>query len=194
MQNISNAIYSKIKQEAACDDLTLVKVNYALTVLKNEGIKFILLFVFFFTIHQLVPFLFCSCILLPVRAFSGGLHMKTNVTCFLFSSSFFILSICVLPKAPLTELHYILLLTVSAMVICLLSPIATSRKPILSREKYIKCRAKAIGMCLAACLLLILLSNKAFFHSGVWVLTLQSIQLVLAFLNRKRKGEKRYGH
>ena len=189
MNKISDLLSEKLKKEMLLDDIGALKIEYALTVLKNEGTKLILLFLFYLYFGQEKLFVFCAILLIPVRIFSGGLHMKTNVTCFLFSFFFFLMAIKVLPLLPISMFGYALLLVFSLIIICVCAPIATSKKPIVTREKYLWCKRMAVASSLVmGCFLLLQIKDNPTFQSGVWVFTLQAFQLMIAYMYQKSKG------
>jgi len=189
MIKVSNLLSERLKEEMSLDDIGALKIDYALTVLKNEGIKFIILFLFYLYLGQEKLFLSCAILLIPVRIFSGGLHMKTNVTCFIFSFIFFFLSIKLLPLLSISSMDYVLLLVLSIITICLFSPIATSKKPIVSKEKYQRCKRMAVVNSLfMGGILLLQLDSLELFQSGIWVFTLQALQLMVAYISQKIKG------
>lgn len=171
------------------DDIGALKVEYALAVLKNEGIKLVLLFLFYLYLEQTRLFLFCAILLIPVRIFSGGLHMKTNISCFLFSFTFFFFAIKLLPMLSIPIAGYVLLLALSIIMICVFSPIATSKKPIVSKEKYQRCKRMAVMSSLSmGGILLLQIKFTPVFQCGVWVFSLQALQLMVAYINQKIKG------
>lgn len=189
MKSISEMIMHNVQDEIILDKLQVVKMKYALQVLKSEGIKLILLYLFYSFLDMSLLFLFCTTLLIPVRTFSGGLHMKTNVTCFLFSFVFFLLSILLLPSLPVPSWAYYLILASSIIIICICAPVATSRKPIVTREKYMKCKKIAISSCILAGIFLLLLNNhQSYQHCGIWVLLLQALQLAIAFVFKRKEG------
>jgi len=61
------------------DEISIIKIRYALEIIKNEAIKLSLLLMVFIAFGNVIEYLFTLAILLPLRAFSGGFHMKTNI-------------------------------------------------------------------------------------------------------------------
>ncbi|MBN7774374.1 accessory gene regulator B family protein [Clostridium aminobutyricum] len=182
-------IIRNVQDEIPLERLQVVKMKYAMEILKSEVIKMILLFCFYSLLHMSFLFLFCLVLLLPVRTFSGGLHMKSSLNCFLFSFSFFLLSILVLPRISTPIGVDYLILASSLIIICICSPVATSRKPIVTREKYIRCKSIAIGTSMLASVLLLLLNDHQVYQQcGIWVLFLQALQLAIAFVFKRKEG------
>lgn len=190
MKQLSKLILNSMETDLKPNRVQLLKMHYGAEVLRNEGIKIILLTVIFSLLGQAEVFLFCISLLIPVRIFSGGLHMKTNVSCFLFSFCFFSSAILLLPRIPISETGYRIVLGFAVMLVCLFSPIAASRKPIVSRQKFLRCKYSAVISSIAAGVLLYNISYSLFQHSGIWTLALQALQLSAAYLHSKFKERK----
>lgn len=188
MNKLSDNLTIKLKNEMQLDRLDVLKINYGMAVLRNEGIKIILLFSFYSYLGQGSMYLFCLAILLPVRIFSGGLHMKSNVSCFCFSFVFFFLAILVLPKLQLHVWVYVSILVLSTIGIWFFSPIATLKKPIVTKEKYKRCKKMSVLVSSLFCIFLLLqIKYSSYFHCGVWVFSLQAIQLMVAYIRQSNK-------
>lgn len=171
------------------DDLGKLKINYAIAVLRNELVKLIILLLFYVYLGQISLYFFCVMVLIPVRMFSGGLHMKTNLTCFSFSFVFFFLAILVLPTVELSIVEYVTLLALSIIMIWRFSPIATLKKPIVTLKKYKRCKKMTIlSSSFLAVFLLLQIKSTSYFQCGVWVFTLQAFQLMIAYIKQKNKG------
>lgn len=189
MNKVSDTISAKLKKEMLIDDLGVLKINYAMAVLRNEGIKLLILLLFYSYLGQVSMYLFCVAVLIPVRIFSGGLHMKTSFTCFCFSFVFFFLAIILLPKIQISVVGSLILLALSVVVIWIFSPISTLKKPIVTKEKYRRCKNMSIiSSSVWAGFLLLQIENTSYFQCGVWVFTLQACQLMAAHIKQKNKG------
>jgi len=175
------------------DHSTLVKIHYGLEVIRNEAIKLIILFILFSVIGSALEFVFSVLILFPLRFTSGGMHLKTNVGCFLYSLGFFILTINILPliNAPIALLFSLLI--ISAIIVISISPVESYKRPITSVDRRISMKKKSIAVFTADCIVLILLyyfGANYYFIIGAWIVMLQAIQLLATLVFRKRKGEK----
>jgi len=175
------------------DHLALVKIRYALDIIKNETIKIVILIVLFSVAGSMKEFLFAAIILFPLRFTSGGMHLKTNIGCFLFSLSFFVSTIWILPLIQTPFGLLFSLLIVSTIVIIVLSPIASYKRPIHTNSRLKTLRRNAIIFIIVDFLVLIILWRfgiYTYFVIGTWVVTLQAIQLLATWVYRKRKGGK----
>lgn len=179
---------SKLEQEYAADDLERIKLNYGLVVLKNELVKLVIMGLFYLVIGKFLLFLFATVILLPVRAFSGGLHMKGNISCFLFSFCFFYLAVVLLPGVSLSAVILFIILACTSVSLMICAPVDSPQKPILSKARYnsfkIKCCVLTVltdGILTG----LYLFGYKNLAAIGIWIIALQSIQLLTAKILRK---------
>lgn len=176
------------------NDLDQLKISYALELLRNESIKTVLYCAFFLAIGYLPALLLCMAISCTVRVFSGGIHMKTNVGCFVMGFIMLCGEILLLPSLPLPQLAYVALLWISVAVICLLSPIASYKRPFKTQKRYALCKKWAIlfsiawGLALTFC---IQPSHPQ--HCGIWYLVIQAIQLVCQSIYRYYKNTNPIG-
>jgi len=182
-----------LKNAGKGDRLTLIKLRYGLEVAKNEVIKFIVLFIIFALLSHQIEYLFAVALLLPVRSFSGGMHMKSNIGCFSYSFGFFLLAIELLPRLPVTALMLLIVLAAVIVIFAFFSPIPSYKRPVKTKER--RAALKRISMIIlgADIIVLLLMWNFGFnnyFVVGVWVLSLQALQLFITWAYRKKKGER----
>ena len=71
--------------KATLTELEQVKIDYGIEVAKNELSKAAFFMVFFSMIGYWRCCALCVLIGVSLRVFAGGLHMKTYLTCFLYS-------------------------------------------------------------------------------------------------------------
>jgi len=175
------------------DRTTIVKIRYALETIKNEGIKIIILFILFALFDKQFEFILAAALLIPIRVFSGGMHMNTNLGCFLYSLIFFILSIFLLPELNLSLVTHIYILIISVSVMAILSPIPSYKRPFKTVARRILMKKLTLIVLAIVCVALILIwyfADSINFSIGTWVVALQSIQLITIWVYRKKKGEK----
>jgi accessory gene regulator B len=175
------------------DRLTLTKLRYGLEVAKNEAIKIIILFILFAFLDHQTEFIFAVVLLLPVRSFSGGMHMQSSISCFFYSLFFFVLAVEILPQLPTPVSMQFVILGIAVFSIALVSPVASYKRPIKTKERIIASKkGVAVFLGVDTVVLLLLWRSEAdiFFVIGVWVVTLQAIQLIATWVYRKLKGER----
>lgn len=180
--------YFKSVEEHYSDKLVLIKVKYALEVLRNELIKFVIMGIIFYCVGSISEYLFAFFFLIPNRIFSGGLHMKNGIRCFFFSLSFFSVIIFLTPHIAMRSNVLLLLTVVCWLIIIAVSPIASSEKPIITVTKYYYCKVlSGIITALSIVFLAAALARgyRDIFYYGCWVIDLQCCQLIIAYLMLK---------
>jgi accessory gene regulator B len=177
------------------DRLTLVKIKYGLEILRNEVTKFVILIIAFYISGYLLQFLFATSILLPLRSFAGGLHMRTNIGCFLCSLIVFLLQINILPMLSVSTPILFVILIISSFIVAYTAPIPNKKRPIKTKRRYHT--LKIISMVAIVAVDAILMSlfcadHEVFFIIGIWVVVLQALQMLIARINitRKEKGNE----
>lgn len=180
--------YFRSVEENYSDELTLVKVRYALEVLRNESVKFIILGIIFFLTGYIEAYLFSFVFLIPNRIFSGGLHMKTGIQCFFFSLCFFAVLIFLTPLISIDDRMLMVMTSVAWLLIIIFSPVASSQKPIVTVTKYYYCKMLSGIITALSLIFLLLMSDRGhdtLFRYGCWIIDMQCIQLTVAHVMMK---------
>lgn len=175
-------------------EIEKIKIQYGMTIFKNEGIKMVILLFIFLLLDKLVPFLFCMLITGTVRIFAGGLHMSSNIGCFFFSLIVLSLETIILPEIPITVSAYNALIVISTIIICIFAPIASKKKPFKGQKRYTMCKRASIIFSSTWCIVLIIFIKDMQYKScGSWVVVIQAIQMIiLAITNRFNLKESRH--
>lgn len=185
MSRITDRYVDKLIQGNIVDDIGVLKIRYAMSAFKSEAIKTVILIVIFYFLELLVPFLFTMILITPIRISTGGLHFNSNLSCFLISLAYFLLSVMVLPLLLFNTITYHLILGISAALIMILPLAPSHKRPIISVDKYLLNKYLSISFTLIYTFLLVfILDNQYIIKCGIWALALQAIQLlILKFKN-----------
>jgi len=188
---MQNKIDAVLNNAGIDDHQTVVKIHYALDVIRNEVIKLVIIGIVFSLYGNLMEYIYSLAILLPLRTFSGGMHMKTNIGCFMFSLIFLMLPIKVLPRISLNIVEYFSLLIISITTISILSPIASYKRPIKTAARKDLLKKRAL-FCIAIESIILftlwLLAIQDYFIIGAWIVTIHAIQLFATWAYRKMRG------
>lgn len=118
---------------------------------------------------------------IPLRVFSGGLHLSTKVRCYCFSLLVFFCMIKLYEQRLYESTTYEIVLIVSVLVIAILSPKEDKKKPLSIREH---ARNKKIVLLILICEIILILIfrflgrfNAFFFSSFSFVLMLMQLLL-----------------
>ncbi len=183
MHSLIDIFAYKVYKEKLLSNEDIRKMKYAMTVLWNEIVKFIILLIIFSVLDKRNLFLFSLCLLLPIRIFSGGLHFRSSFICFIMSLTFFLLSIIILPDLFDMNIRLsLILMIVSTLIIYIYSPIPSSFRPILNEKRKQSLKYFSVFFTILSAFILFkfaLRYNKAFFECGIWTICMQAFQLIL---------------
>lgn len=190
MRSISEAYILKLQENDIANGLDIVKIRYAIAVLKSELIKTILLIGIFAAIGQLKAFMIVMLLILPIRLSTGGIHFQRNVPCFLFSLGYFFLVVCMLPllKLELSVLYVILSIGVLTTALCPLAP--SKKRPIISQKKYLQNKYFSIVYLIVFSLIvLIFIHNQTITSMCIGALFLHGIELLFLKLYKRKDDQ-----
>ncbi|QHI71845.1 accessory gene regulator ArgB-like protein [Aminipila terrae] len=187
MKSISETYISKLQESNVTDELGIIKIRYALAVLKNELLKTLLLVGIFALIGHLNAFLIVMLLMMPIRLSTGGIHFKTNVPCFLFSLGYFLLAICILPILKFKMLTYYLILSFGILTTCICPLAPSAQRPIISRKKYLQNKYfSLIYLIIFTLILLVLITDQLIITMSIWALFLHAIELLFVKLHKRK--------
>lgn len=181
-----NKLHKYFEDEFNLSELDSIKLKYSLEIIYNDLSKFLILLIIFSILGKTVDFIFSSLILLMIRPFTGGLHFTTYKGCIIFSGIFFYLSILLKNNISLNSTIVIISLIFSLLVIILFAPITHKSRPKYSKEKKRQFKLISIIFILFHFALYYLINKNPYFINSIWVLTLQSFQILIA------KGVRNY--
>jgi accessory gene regulator B len=180
VERLAIQLTSFICTEAYNNPRDKAKIQYGLSILLSEGFKVIFLIVFFNVIHNQNYFYFSLGIMLTIRIFSGGVHVKGTLNCLLITTLLFIFTSVLAPLMPRFHTAYYLLVGAASLVILLIrAPICSIRRPIKDNKKKLQYK---ITSSLAAAIwifILLCLESTSYVNCGFSTILAQSIQLVL---------------
>ncbi|MCM0647525.1 accessory gene regulator B family protein [Clostridium swellfunianum] len=180
IDKIALQLTSFICTEAYDNTKDRAKIQYALSVILSEGFKIIFLLLFFSVIHRQSYFYFSLVILMSIRVFAGGVHVKGALNCLLLTVLMFSFTSIAAPLMPrLPYVCYVLSGIASLAIVLVKAPICSVRRPI--KDKKIKLKYKLIAAISTALWIVILsyLEAPAYVNCGFSTIIVQNIQLML---------------
>ncbi|MHC1724035.1 MAG: accessory gene regulator ArgB-like protein [Aminipila sp.] len=186
MKSISEAYILKLQENNITDELGIIKIRYALAVLKNELLKTLILICIFALMGQLEPFLVVMLLIMPIRVSTGGIHFNKNIPCFLFSLGYFISAIYVLPALQFKILTYYVILALSIFIICICPLAPSEKRPIISRKKYLQNKYFSLIYLIIFTLILVLIKDHLIIAMSIWALFLHAIELLFLKLHKRK--------
>ncbi len=180
----------KILSKYMSDEMNLSLVEQKYIIFKFKCIiydisKFIILSLFFYLFGMFKEFLFASMISAPLRIYSGGLHFRNYLSCFLFSFGYFLLLICCLSTIQLPFYLTTLLIILCSIINFCLSPIQSASRPPLPVAELQRAKQKTVLISLYCMLIILLFYETPLASVGYWTILLHSMQLIIAKLMKK---------
>jgi accessory gene regulator B len=180
LERLAPQLTSFICTEAYNTPKDRAKIQYGLSIILSEGLKIIFLILFFTIIHQQKYFYFSLCILLSIRIFSGGVHVKGLLNCLLLTTLIFILNCILAPLMPrLYTTCYLIVGILSLVIVLVKAPICSVVRPIKGNKKKLIYKFTAAVAVAIWTIVLLFLVGTPYLNCGFSTIFTQNIQLVL---------------
>jgi len=166
-------------------DIQLLK--YYFKSLLYDLSKLIPLGIFFFVLGYTSEYLMATVILFLVRTSTGGLHFKRYISCLTFTAGFFIMSIIMLPKLYPDNSLMLILLLICMIITNYIGPIVSCYRESPSSLLIRKSKRNTVIIIFIYCILIFIIPNNHYLSIGFWVIILQTLQLLFAYINTKRR-------
>lgn len=168
--------------------LELARLKYVFICLLSEGSKFIIMYTIFYLLQLKTEYCIAVFVLLSVRNFSGGIHLKHYISCLLFTFSFFSGVIYCSKILLIPEMIQCILLFCTALALFIIGPITSDNRPELT-QKQMRIY-KSIGSFVLIIYALIFLCMKTFPYQNLifWVIVFQILQLAAAKTIKERRN------
>lgn len=173
-----NGVVNYLGKEFNLTDIEKAKLKYSLDVLFTDISKLIVLFIVFFIIGQGRNFLYSVLALFLIKPFTGGLHFKTYIGCLLFTSLFF-LCVIILNNTISLDYYAVYMMVFSCIIILGISPTAQKNRTNCSERKKRIFKLLALSVVIAHLVLYLIEMENPYLNISIWVITLQSIQLII---------------
>lgn len=156
------------------------KIQYGLNVFLSEGFKLIFIICLFNIIHYQHHFYLSLLILITIRVFAGGVHIKGTLNCLVLTALLFIFTSVLAPLLPRFHNVFYLFITILSLVLLIIrAPHCSIVRPIKSNKKKLQYKITAILMTVLWSIGLLYLDNAAYINCGFATILLQNMQLAL---------------
>jgi accessory gene regulator B len=160
------------------------KIQYGLNVILSEGFKIISLILFFNIINHQNYFYFSLGIMLTIRIFSGGVHVKGALNCLILTTMLFMFTSVLAPLLPRLRPAYYLFVGAASIVILLVrAPICSIRRPIKENKKILQYKIISALTAVIWSIVLLCFGSIPYINCGFSTILAQSVQLVLVKKN-----------
>lgn len=196
IETICNKITLKIRKEMPeVDDERAEIINYGLQLIIGELPKFLILFIIAYLLGVPTLSVLAVLFIIPYRATSGGVHLKTHIGCIIATSTFYIGN-AFLSKSIVLESNFKIFFSIgiwifSMLMINLYAPADTEAVPILrKKERKEKKIASYIIMTITLTIGICIRNNTIsnLFIFGVLLQTISITRFMYKITNNK------YGH
>lgn len=177
---IVDKFHKYCEDEFNLSELDSVKLKYSLEVLFGDLSKFLILLILFSTLDSRMDFIYSSLTLFTIRIFTGGLHFKTYTGCLVFSGLFFYLSIFLKNSIILNNTLVIAFFLISILIVFTVAPVCEKSRPTYSYKKRLQFKLIGTLFILIHVLGYFFTKNNMYFINSMWIVLLQSIQILIA--------------
>ncbi len=173
-----------LQDEFQFSSLDAGRIIYAIKAIFSELSKLLIALLVALPLGYADEVLIATIVLLSIRCNSGGLHFSHYISCFLFTSAFYVMAIA-LSRYPLSNGYLALGLLLSLGIFLITGPITSVMRPRLTAAEVKKFSHRVIILLLVYSSLLILLETLPYRELIYWVIVLQIFQLLCAKIARK---------
>ena len=173
-----------LQDEFQFSSLDAGRIIYAIKAIFSELSKLLIALLVALPLGYADEVLIATIVLLSIRCNSGGLHFSHYISCFLFTSAFYVMAIA-LSRYPLSKGYLALGLLLSLGIFLITGPITSVMRPRLTAAEVKKFSHRVIILLLVYSSLLILLETLPYRELIYWVIVLQIFQLLCAKIARK---------
>jgi len=173
-----------LQDEFQFSSLDAGRIIYAIKAIFSELSKLLIALLVALPLGYADEVLIATIVLLSIRCNSGGLHFSHYISCFLFTSAFYVMAIA-LSRYPLSNGYLALGLLLSLGIFLITGPITSVMRPRLTAAEVKKYSHRVIILLLVYSSLLILLETLPYRELIYWVIVLQIFQLLCAKFARK---------
>jgi accessory gene regulator B len=178
LENLAIRLTNFICTEDYSNPKDRAKIQYGLSIILSEGLKIISLTLLFNIINHQNYFYFSLLILMTIRPFAGGIHIKGTLNCLLLTILLFLFTSVIAPLVPKLHIAYYLSLSiVSLLTLLFRAPICSISRPIKDSKKKLQYKTAAIFITSIWSIILLCLGSPAHINCGFSTILLQNLQL-----------------
>lgn len=162
---------------------------YSLSALLSDFSKLVILLIFFTVMNKgkifLIMFVFSTILRINV----GGFHFKKYWTCLAFSFMYYN-SLLFVNKLAIDEIFFIFLFILFSIILIWIAPLVSKKRESIRKVK--KSRYKIVNFTIVlSYLILYIFINNTFTKVGLWIIILQSLQLLIMKGVREYESSKK---
>lgn len=176
--------YEKIlKERYGLNNYQLAQLRYVFKTLFSEISKFLIMLILF---HEKFPLFLCTVTLLCLmRITSGGFHCNTYIGCLIFSVTYMILCINILPRLYFEKIVRLVFTVICIFINYFFAPVSSEKHVPLNNSARYKYKLLSTAILTFYLIIMLIVPDNQFFITGFWVIILHIVQLLLAVIHKK---------
>lgn len=156
------------------------RIQYGLSIFLSEGFKIVSLIILFNFIHYEKYFYFSLLVLMSIRVFAGGVHVKGTLNCLILTIMLFMCTSVLAPLLPRFPIACYLSVGILGLVTALVrAPICSVRRPIKDSKKRLQYKLAAALFVTLWTIILLFLESTSYINCGFCTILMQNSQLLL---------------
>jgi len=179
MDYITKAIIGYAEKHYKFSKFELAKLKYMLEVIILNIGELIIIGAFFIAIGRAVEFFVAAGVLISVRTFAGGFHLRNFFYCFVFTAAAFVFAILILPSVDIMTNGLMEALLVASIVINIILAPVSKRKSGQSPKSRMLFKCISTIILLGYTYFLINTRQSPYAEIITWTLVIQSLQLII---------------
>ncbi len=177
------------RNQLKLDTYEIKIIRYAILCIVSEFSKLLILFAIFCIGNHILEFLISLLVLLPLRWFSGGLHLKTYRGCLITTVIFFFITVYIFPRLLPKSFLLNLFVLISTSINFLIAPIPSSKRVGLFKHSLRKYKIYSLVYLIFYNIVIYFLHHKISFII-VGTIIAHTIQLLIAYSIKLRGDDK----
>lgn len=168
-------------------DYEIARIRYAGICVLSESSKFIIMLLIFSLMGRTKEFIIALLVLLSIRNFTGGIHLKHYISCLCFSIGFLTLIILSASILHIPELVQTIIMELGVVLIYWIGPISSDSRPEPSKKQKFNYKLFACFVLLFYICLFMFTEKLPCQNLIFWVIFFQIMQLCAAKIIKKRR-------
>ena len=171
-------IKNYLRHCSAQNDFDRERIGYALKLLLDEGEKILGIAIIFIILGRCEDFILSFLVLMSLRIYIGGLHCSTRIRCFLFSLSFFMVSVLMAELICVSKFIGIIISMFAFINVVHCAPLPAKHRILVSKRGEKRLRNRAL-LIMVLWILHYILVNKRMANLILWTIIMQQMELIL---------------
>lgn len=181
-----NEFIGYLKETYNFTDYDIELLKYYIKSTAYDLCKLIPLGIFFCCLGYFADYIAAVIVLFLARTPTGGIHFKKYISCLTFTAAFFIMSIIILPTIKIDTIIMLLLLLICIIITNYIGPIVSCYRELPSGMLIRRSKRNITIIIFIYSILVFIIPYNHYISIGFWVIILQTLQLMFAYIIKRR--------